>query len=72
VEAELESIRLAAVDEAEYLQLAENLGGFQIKLRTRAGTMDVRERQQIVRLLVKEVLVGPGTITLRDSIPVPG
>jgi site-specific DNA recombinase len=31
----------------------------------------VRERQQILRLLVKEVLVDADTITLRHSIPVP-
>jgi site-specific DNA recombinase len=31
----------------------------------------VRERQQILRLLVKEVLVDTDTITPRHSIPVP-
>jgi site-specific DNA recombinase len=31
----------------------------------------VRERQQILRLVVKEVLVDGDTITLRHSIPIP-
>jgi site-specific DNA recombinase len=31
----------------------------------------VIERQKIVRLLVKEVLVGEDTITIRHSIPLP-
>jgi hypothetical protein len=31
----------------------------------------VRERQQIVRLLVKEILVDSASITIRHSLPVP-
>jgi site-specific DNA recombinase len=71
IESELQSLEMAAVDQAHYLQLAENLAGFCGKLRLRADTLDVRERQQILRLLVKEVLVDTDTITLRHSIPVP-
>ena len=62
---------MAALDEAKYLQLAENLAGFRSKLRLRAETLDIAVRQQILRLLVKEVLVGNDTITLRHSIPIP-
>lgn len=71
VESELHSLEMAAVDEARYLQLAETLTTFRGKLRVRAETLDVPERQQIVRLLVKEILVGSETITIRHSIPVP-
>src|SRR6266700_1160356 len=71
IESELQSLEMAAVDQAHYLQLAENLAGFCGKLRLRADTLDVRERRQILRLLVKEVLVDTDTITLRHSIPVP-
>jgi len=71
IESELQSLEMAAVDQAHYLQLAENLAGFCGKLRLRADTLDVRERQQILRLLVKEVLVDTDTITPRHSIPVP-
>src|SRR5215469_8943859 len=71
VEAELQSLKLAAMDEAKYLQLAENLACFRSKLRVRAEALDIAVRQQILRLLVKEVLVGSGTITLRHSIPIP-
>ena len=62
---------MAAVDEAKYLQLAESLAGFRSKLRVRAEALDIAVRQQILRLLVKEVLVGSDTITLRHSIPIP-
>ena len=71
VAAELHALELAAVDDARYIQLAETLSGFRAKLRARAETLDVRERQQILRLVVKEVLVGGDTITLRHSIPIP-
>jgi len=37
---------MAVVDETRYLKLAENLAGFRTKLRVRAQTLDVRERQQ--------------------------
>jgi site-specific DNA recombinase len=71
VESELQSLKMAAVDEAKYLQLAENLAGFRTKLRVRAEALDIAVRQQILRLLVKEILVGGDTITLRHSIPIP-
>jgi site-specific DNA recombinase len=71
VESELKSLKMAAVDEAKYLQLAESLAGFRSKLRARAEVLDIAVRQQILRLLVKEVLVGSDTITLRHSIPIP-
>ena len=71
LESELQSLQMAAVDEAKYLQLAESLTGFRSKLRVRADVLDIAARQQILRLLVKEVLVGADTITLRHSIPIP-
>ena len=71
VESELRSLEMAVADQAKYLQLAESLAVFRSKLRLRAETLDIRERQQILRLLVKDVLVSSNTITIRHSIPVP-
>jgi len=71
VESELQSLEMAALDQAKYLQLAETLATFRSRLRARAETLDVRERQQILRLLVKEILVGAEAITIRHSIAVP-
>jgi hypothetical protein len=62
---------MAAADQVKYLQPAESLAAFRSKLRLRAETLDIRERQQILRLLAKEVLVSANTITIRHSIPVP-
>ena len=71
VESELQSLEMAIIDESQYLQLAETLTTFRSNLRMRADTIAVRERQQILRLVVKEILVGSNTVTLRHSIPLP-
>jgi site-specific DNA recombinase len=69
--AELQAIADQANDRAAFLRLAETLKAFLARLRAAAETLSVIERQKIVRLLVKEVLVGEDTITIRHSIPIP-
>jgi len=71
VNSELQLLEMANLDQSRYLKLAESLGGFRNKLRAHAQTLDVKERQQILRLLVKEILVGFDTLTIRHSIPIP-
>ena len=71
VNSELQLLEMEKLDQAKYLKLAESLGGFRNKLHARALTLDVKERQQILRLLVKEILVGFDTLTIRHSIPIP-
>jgi site-specific DNA recombinase len=71
IESELQSLEMATLDQAKYLQLAETLATFRSRLRMRAETLDIRERQQILRLLVKEILVDAETITIRHSIAIP-
>ena len=70
VEAELHALEIAAVDNAKYLQIAETLATLRGKLRARAETLDIEQRQQILRLLVKEILVSNDTITIRHSLPI--
>jgi uncharacterized protein YigA (DUF484 family) len=65
---ELQAIADQANDRAAFLRLAETLTAFLARLRSAAETLSVVERQKIVRLLVKEVLVGEDTITIRHSI----
>jgi site-specific DNA recombinase len=69
--AELQAIADQANDRAAFLRLAETLTAFLTRLRGAADTLSITERQRIVRLVVKEVLVGDDTITIRHSIPVP-
>jgi site-specific DNA recombinase len=71
LQAELQSLCTQEADRAAYLRLAETLTAFLERLRTNAQTLDVLGRQRIMRLLVKEVLVGDDSITIRHSIPTP-
>jgi len=68
---ELQALAEQTRDRAAYLRLAETLSAFLARLRLAADTLDILERQRIVRLVVKEVLVGDDTIVIRHSIPVP-
>ncbi len=68
---ELQAIIDQINDRAAFLRLAETLTAFLSRLRSNADTLDVAERQRIVRLVVKEVLVGENDITIRHSIPIP-
>jgi site-specific DNA recombinase len=65
---ELQSIADQTTDRAAYLRLAETLAAFLSRLRASLHTLDVLDRQKIVRLLVKEVLVGDDQIVIRHSI----
>src|SRR5271154_3326727 len=69
--AELQAIADQSNDRIAFLRLAETLTAFLARLRSAAETLNVIERQRIVRLVVKEVLVGDDTITIRHSIPIP-
>ena len=68
--AELQAIADQTRDRAAYLRLAETLSAFLARLHEAADTLDILERQRIVRLVVKEVLVDDDTIVIRHSIPV--
>jgi site-specific DNA recombinase len=69
--AELQAIADRSVTRAAYLRLAETLNTFLTRLRSSAGALDVSERQRVMRLLVKEVLVGDDKIIIRHCIPLP-
>jgi site-specific DNA recombinase len=66
---ELQAIADQASDRATFLRLAETLAAFLGRLRSAADTLDVIERQRIVRLVVKDILIGDDTIVIRHCIP---
>src|SRR5262244_1964824 len=68
-QAELQAILDQAADQISFLRLAETLTAFLQRLRQSAETLEIAERQKVVRLLVKEVLVDNDTIAIRHSIP---
>jgi site-specific DNA recombinase len=69
IDSELRSLELAAADQSRYLRLTETLTEFCAKLSGRAETLDIIERRKIARLLIREILVGPDSITIRHVIP---
>ena len=66
---QLEAIDAQAADRDAYLKLADNLESFLAQLRGNAATASIPERQRVLRLLVKDVLIGPEKITIRHRIP---
>ncbi|MDQ4103696.1 MAG: recombinase family protein, partial [Actinomycetota bacterium] len=66
---QLSELDAQLVDREAYLQLATGLEDFLARLRTNAGTATIPEQQRVLRLLVKDVLIGPERILIRHSIP---
>jgi len=71
IQAELDALHAQVADQAACLRLAQSMSSFLENLRSNVRTLDIRDRQRITRLLVKEVVVGDNTITIRHSIPTP-
>ena len=69
MQAELQAINHQTADRSAYLRLAETLTAFLERLRSNADTLDIVQRQKIMRLLVKEIVVGKNLITIKHSIP---
>jgi site-specific DNA recombinase len=69
VHAELLALTAQTADRAAYLRLAQTLSAFLTRLRASVETLDIRDRQRIMKLLVKEVVVGTDSITIKHSIP---
>src|SRR5271166_2329403 len=67
--AELQAILDQAADRMSFLRLAETLTAFLQRLHESAQSLEIADRQKIVRLLVKDILVDNDTITIRHSIP---
>ena len=68
--AEQQAITDQSAERATFLRLAETLTGFLARLRSAADTLDIIERQRIVRLVVKEILIGDDMIIIRHCIPI--
>ncbi|WP_325100696.1 recombinase family protein [Xenorhabdus nematophila] len=68
-QSELQALIDQSADHMSVLYLAETLTAFLQRLRESARTLDIGERQHIVRLLVKDVLIDDDTIVIRHSIP---
>ena len=67
---QLDALDAQAADRDAYLKLADDLEGFLARLRGNAATASTEDRRRVLRLLVKDVLIGPEKITIRHRIPV--
>jgi site-specific DNA recombinase len=66
---QLAALTAQLIDRQAYLHLATGLENFLAQLRTNADTATIPQRQRVLRLLVKDVLIGPERILIRHSIP---
>ena len=66
---QLDALAAQLVDREAYLKLATGLEGFLATLKNNAATATVDQQQRVLRLLVKDVLIGPERIIIRHSIP---
>ena len=67
---QIEALDAQLADRELYLKLADNLDRFLAQLRDKADVSSVQERQRVLRLVVKDILIGPDKITIRHRIPV--
>jgi site-specific DNA recombinase len=67
---QIDALDAQLADRELYLKLADDLHRFLAQLRDKADVFTIEERQRVLRLLVKDVLVGPEKITIRHRIPV--
>jgi site-specific DNA recombinase len=66
---EIESLDNHLTNQETYLKLAENLESFLARLRDAATNSSIRERQQVLRLVVREILVDSDSVVIRHTIP---
>jgi site-specific DNA recombinase len=66
---QIDALDAQLADRDACLKLADDLEGFLAQLRGNAATATVENRQRVLRLLVKDILIGPEKITIRHRIP---
>ena len=67
---QLTALDAQAADRDAYLKLADDLEGFLAQLHGKATGASTDDRRRVLRLLVKDVLIGPEKITIRHRIPI--
>jgi len=72
LENELQSATLQAMEQSRLIQLQSSLEDFLATLRHSAQTLGVLERQKVIRLVVKQIVVHADTLTIHHCLPVPG
>jgi len=66
---ELQTLETDILDQERCLQFVDNIEIFLSRMRESAESLSVLDRQKVLRIIVKEILVGPETLTIKHSIP---
>jgi len=67
---ELNALKFKCVEQQQFSRVETSVNGFLGCLKERAKSLNIDERQKVVRLIVKDILVGKDTITINHSIPI--
>jgi len=70
LKSELQNLEISEINKKGFLEFASNTENFLNQLRQSAKSLNVLQRQKILRLLVKEVQVGKDIIKIKHSIPI--
>jgi site-specific DNA recombinase len=70
IEKELEGVALQALEKTRLTQLNASMENFLATLQQSAKTLEIVERQKIVRLIVKQIIVNGDTLSIHHSIPI--
>ena len=69
---QLKSLEAKALEQGHLLEVSGKVDDFLKCLRHSAKSLSVTDRQKVIRLIIKEVLVGLDKITIKHSIPITG
>lgn len=68
---DLNCIESDLADQGAMLKMVDNMEDFLCKLRGSTGAISIVERQKVLRLVVKEILIDDKDIRIKHSIPLP-
>jgi site-specific DNA recombinase len=69
---ELDGLQMQALEQSRLADVNPSLERFLQEIKTSAQNLAIEDKHKIVRLLVKDVIVGPDSITINHSIPLTG
>ncbi len=66
---ELENIEMQVADRKRFIELTYNVGPFIRQLKETSKNLTIEQKQNILRMIVKEIVVGENNIRIKHSIP---
>ena len=69
---ELDGIKMQALEQSRLVEMNPSLERFLQEIKASAQNLTIEDKQKIVRLLVKDVVIGADSITINHSIPLAG